>query len=243
MKYVILHRIYVVNWVPTNHTSTIASGLGKFIYVVSKRKDFDFGAYIFNQIMKQAFSSAVKIPICFPSLFCGIILKQHPGILLVVASVKKRESRLTLHYKLFGGAHVIDIVLTSSQVPGPITSKKGIIAPLKETYSELDNSIGISTASKIKLESLIKALLEEEGNQDGATSVAEGDESGGDDVAENNELGGDDVSDQNASEGENAYENVVNADTNKSDDENVASDGDDVDGEGEDYEAANGVDT
>lgn len=60
VKYAILHRIGTVNWVPTNHTSTISTSLGKFIYVVGKRMTFDFGVYIFDQILRQAFSSAVK---------------------------------------------------------------------------------------------------------------------------------------------------------------------------------------
>ena len=47
VKYAILHRIGDVNWVPTNHTSTITVGLGKFVYVVGNKKLFDYGAYIF----------------------------------------------------------------------------------------------------------------------------------------------------------------------------------------------------
>jgi len=40
--------------VPTNHTFTIAIALGKFIYIVGKKTDFDFGSYIFEQTMKHA---------------------------------------------------------------------------------------------------------------------------------------------------------------------------------------------
>lgn len=43
VKYAILHRIETVNWVPTNHTSTISTGLGKFIYAIIIRRAFDFG--------------------------------------------------------------------------------------------------------------------------------------------------------------------------------------------------------
>ncbi|XP_050875031.1 uncharacterized protein LOC127078633 [Lathyrus oleraceus] len=48
VKYAILHRIGTANWVPNNHTSTISIGLGKFIYVVGTKKEFDFGKYIFE---------------------------------------------------------------------------------------------------------------------------------------------------------------------------------------------------
>jgi hypothetical protein len=38
VKYVVLHRIGVANWVPTNHTSTIATGLGKFFILLELRR-------------------------------------------------------------------------------------------------------------------------------------------------------------------------------------------------------------
>ncbi|XP_050896710.1 uncharacterized protein LOC127103500 [Lathyrus oleraceus] len=115
VKYAILHKIGTTNWVPSNHTSTISNGLGKFSYAIGTRRAFDFGKYIFEQVMKQTLSTAVKMPICFPSLIYGIILNQHPGILLPIDSVKKKESPLSLHYKLFAGTHVPYIVMTSSQ--------------------------------------------------------------------------------------------------------------------------------
>ncbi|XP_058751023.1 uncharacterized protein LOC131624045 [Vicia villosa] len=80
-RYALLHKIGAANWVPTNHTSTIAVGLGKFIYAVGTKTKFDYGTYIFDQTMRHAGTSATKLPIAFPSLICGIILKQHPGIL------------------------------------------------------------------------------------------------------------------------------------------------------------------
>ena len=44
VKYVVLHRVGAANWVSTNHTSTIATGLGKFIYIVGTKAMFDFGS-------------------------------------------------------------------------------------------------------------------------------------------------------------------------------------------------------
>ena len=48
VKYVILHRIGTTDWVPTNHTSTISIGMGKFIYVSGTKREYDFGKYIFE---------------------------------------------------------------------------------------------------------------------------------------------------------------------------------------------------
>ncbi|XP_058760262.1 uncharacterized protein LOC131633579 [Vicia villosa] len=81
VKYALLHKIGASNWVPTNHTSTIAVGLGRFIYAIGTKTVFDYGTYIFDQTMRHAGTSATKLPISFPSLICGIILKQYPGIL------------------------------------------------------------------------------------------------------------------------------------------------------------------
>jgi hypothetical protein len=69
------------------------------------------------------------MPVAFPSLTCGIILNQHPGILVSVES--KRESSLSLHYKLFTGKHVPDIVMTSGKETVSATSKEGIVEELK----------------------------------------------------------------------------------------------------------------
>jgi hypothetical protein len=103
VKYVVLHRIGAANWVPTNHTLTIATSLGKFIYIVENKRKFDFGSYVFEQTMKHAQSYAVKMPIVFISLICGIILSQDPSILVSADVMSKRESPLSLHYKLLQG--------------------------------------------------------------------------------------------------------------------------------------------
>ncbi|XP_058774620.1 uncharacterized protein LOC131648903 [Vicia villosa] len=74
MRYAMLHKIGAANWVPTNHKSTIAIVLGRFIYTVGTKAKFDYGTYIFEQTMKHAGSLSIKGPIAFPSLICGIIL-------------------------------------------------------------------------------------------------------------------------------------------------------------------------
>ncbi|XP_050896478.1 uncharacterized protein LOC127103258 [Lathyrus oleraceus] len=39
VKYIVLHRVGAANWVPTSHTSNIATWLGKFIYIVVYREN------------------------------------------------------------------------------------------------------------------------------------------------------------------------------------------------------------
>ncbi|XP_058774663.1 uncharacterized protein LOC131648943 [Vicia villosa] len=158
MKYAMFHKIGAANWVPTNHKSIITTVLGRFIYAVGTKSKFEYGSYIFEKTMKHAGSFSVKGPISFPSLICGIILNQYPGILVENDSVCKKENALSFYYKLFQGTHVPDIVMTSAG-----TSKKStptgnvaVIAMLKETCKELETR-------KLNLEKLISSLEMDEG--------------------------------------------------------------------------------
>jgi hypothetical protein len=81
VKYAILNRIGTVNWVPTTHTSDIATSLARFVYAVGTGTEFNYGAHIFEETVQHAKSWAVRMPIAYPSLICGIILAQHPTIL------------------------------------------------------------------------------------------------------------------------------------------------------------------
>jgi len=88
--------------------------------------------------MKHARSFAVKMPITFPSVICEIILTQYPSILVSTDVACKRESPLSLHYKLFKGTHVPDIVMTSRNEIANSTSKNGVLAEMKEMSKALD---------------------------------------------------------------------------------------------------------
>ncbi|XP_058777803.1 uncharacterized protein LOC131652043 [Vicia villosa] len=181
-KYAILHRIGAANWVPTNNSSVISVSFGKFIYVVGSKKAFDYGAYIFEQTMKHVGTCAVKMPIAFPTLICGIIISQHRGILPGTDVIAKRESTLSLHFKLFTGKHVPNIAMTSTSTDPKITTKAEIISDLVEAFKELDEVIRVSSARKAKFEKMIKDLkkddsADEEVGSKGGRSVDEEDNS------------------------------------------------------------------
>ncbi|XP_050884897.1 uncharacterized protein LOC127088024 [Lathyrus oleraceus] len=124
IKYVILHQIGAANWIPTNHISTIANTLGRFIFAVGTKVKFDYGRYMFDQIIKHATTNAVKLPIAFPYMIYGIILNQHPDILCSNDLPSMRKPSLSMHYKLFKGSHVEDIVMTSA-MRRPISKAEG----------------------------------------------------------------------------------------------------------------------
>jgi len=135
--------------------------LGKFIFVVGSKAKIDFGTYIFEQTVKHAKTDAVKFHIAFSTLLCSIILDQHPIIKTNVDVPKKRESPLTLHYKLFGKHHVPDIVGTSGVGPtAGLMSSKEIVAALKDTSQMFDER-------KTQFELMIQALKSEDAATEG----------------------------------------------------------------------------
>ncbi|XP_050890167.1 uncharacterized protein LOC127095533 [Lathyrus oleraceus] len=175
VKYVILHIIGAVKWVPTNHTSNIAYGLGKFIYIVGTKSNFNFGSF-FDQTMKHVTSYVVKIPITFPSLIYGVILSLHPGILINSNSTCKRDPPLSLHYRFFTRKHVPNIVMTSRQTP----SRPNI----QDTCKTLDETIKSCAERKSKIEMFIKALSEEEGGLKGDGTYEEEENEDGSDASD-----------------------------------------------------------
>ncbi|XP_050876798.1 uncharacterized protein LOC127080520 [Lathyrus oleraceus] len=174
VKYVILHKIGAANWVPTNHISTIANTLGRFIFAVGTKVKFDYGRFMFEQIIKHATTNAVKLPIAFPSMICGIILNQHPGILCSNDLPSRRKPVISVHYKLFEGSHIEDIVLTFA-MKRP-TSKVGTIVELKETQKDLGERIRVATSRKQSLEALIASLEQAEGENIEHANVSHEDE-------------------------------------------------------------------
>ncbi|MCH93305.1 envelope-like protein, partial [Trifolium medium] len=162
VKYALLNRIGAVNWVPTSHSSDVATSLGRFIYAVGSKTKFDFSSYIFEQTVKHAKSLAVKMPIAFPTLLCSIVLSQHPGILVDGDVPCKRESPLSLHYRLYEG-HVPDIVATS----GKSASSKSASGSLtrKQMIADLEDSCRALDAKKLKIERVIQALKLEGTNE------------------------------------------------------------------------------
>ncbi|XP_050896780.1 uncharacterized protein LOC127103574 [Lathyrus oleraceus] len=157
VNYVVLHRIGVANWVPTNNTSNIVVGLA------------------------------------FPLLICGVILIQHPSILINSDSTCKRDPHLSLHYRLFTEKHVPDIIMTSGQTPSRPTNRTSILAELKVTCKTLYETIKRCIERKSNIEMLIKALSEEEGDlkNDGTNEEKENedgaDTSDDEDVTSNDE--------------------------------------------------------
>ncbi|CAJ2651916.1 unnamed protein product [Trifolium pratense] len=162
--YAVLNRIAAHNWVPTTHSGDIARGLGKFIYAVGTKANFDYGAYFFQETLSHALTYAVEKPVALPTLLCNIILEQHPDILRSTDVPCKRKGVLVIEQRLLDGTNAAAGVGTSVQTG--VLSRKQMIADLTETSRALE-------ARKLKIDRVIEALKAEE-----AAEMAEGEPDG-----------------------------------------------------------------
>jgi hypothetical protein len=167
VKYAILNRIGAANWTPTNHGSGITPVLAKMIYLIGTKKKINFGEHVFYQTMKHADTFATKLPIAFPCLITGMILRQFPNILYPEDSPNKKPHVLSYDYKLFVGSHVPDIVFSKGKEAGeasgslPRANKDDVLAELMEISKTLGETIKTSTTRKAHVDNLIKSIMQE----------------------------------------------------------------------------------
>jgi hypothetical protein len=143
-------------------------------------------------------SWAIKLPIVFPSLLCGIILAQHPNILIPADEPCKRKSPLSFHFKLFEGKHAADIAGPSRKVSSPrkvstsTMNRNAMITSMEAAVRALDEQ-------KKELEKVISALRQEEADEKGlaAENADVGDEGVGD-AADVSNAAGDAIGDDDA---------------------------------------------
>ena len=137
------------------------------------------------KIIRHASTNTVKLPISFPSIICGIILSQQPEILNTNVIPSRRKPPLSIHYKLFEGSHVNDVVMTSARREP--ASQGRLIDQLKDTCKELENGIRVAKARKEALEVLICSLEKEEMEKAGKDSDAKAQSSGNSESSEGSE--------------------------------------------------------
>ncbi|KAK2402065.1 hypothetical protein QL285_051615 [Trifolium repens] len=172
VKYAILNRIGAANWAPTNHGSGITPMLAKMIYLIGTKKKINFGDHVFNQTMKHDETYAVKLPIAFPYLITGMILRQFPNILYPDEVPTKKPQALSYDYKLFVGTYVPDIVFPkmkeAAETSGsmPRANKSEVLAELKQISKTLEKTIKTSTARKTHVDNLIKSIMEKGEGED-----------------------------------------------------------------------------
>ncbi|XP_057443752.1 uncharacterized protein LOC130735893 [Lotus japonicus] len=145
VKYAILNRIGVVNWIPSHHTSAVSASLAKLIYRIGTEVTFDFGSLVFAQTLKQAETCAIKLPI---TLDHRLFLDPH------VLDIDMPSRR------------------TSIPVSMSASGTQSVIAELEDLSKELQVSIKVATERKLKVDTLITKLKEEAGHEGESRSDA-----------------------------------------------------------------------
>lgn len=84
IKYVILHKIGIANWIPSTHASTISTALGHFIYLIDARSKINVGEFMFWHLRRHLDTFGINILNCFPHLLSAFLLTQHPSILSAI---------------------------------------------------------------------------------------------------------------------------------------------------------------
>ncbi|GAA0183744.1 hypothetical protein LIER_31102 [Lithospermum erythrorhizon] len=111
VKYVVLYKVGVANWIPTTHNTSVFEALGKFLYMIGTGASFDMGRVFFDQITQHATSHAVLKPILYPKMICSILLSQHNDILTSDDVEGADPGVITITPRLMEGTHVADVPL------------------------------------------------------------------------------------------------------------------------------------
>lgn len=90
VEYDVIKKIGATNKKLIDHNLSITLALAKMIFQYGTKYKLNFANYVFNHAMKHAGSFFVQLLITFPSLTTGIILKQHPEVLLHQDHPEKR---------------------------------------------------------------------------------------------------------------------------------------------------------
>ncbi|GAA0151212.1 hypothetical protein LIER_09982 [Lithospermum erythrorhizon] len=66
VKYVVLPKVGVVNWVPTTYTTSVSETMAMVLYIIGTGASFNLGQFIFDQTVQHAQSHTILKPIAYP---------------------------------------------------------------------------------------------------------------------------------------------------------------------------------
>lgn len=101
IKYAILHKIGIANWILSIHASTISTSLGQLIYLIGTSSRIDVREFLFQHLLRHVTKFGINIHICFPCLLCTLLLSQHPTILSTLDVVGLKPKTIAPSFRLF----------------------------------------------------------------------------------------------------------------------------------------------
>lgn len=175
-KYSVLHKIGVKNWIPTAHSTGVSLALAQFLFMIGTGRSVDVGKLFYSQIIKHAGSEAIKLPIPYPAMITGIILRQQPDILSPeeMKACSSTPGKISFSYKLFQKHHVADIKkppqsslpharFNDDDAPAvpPMSAdvRKLMALSLVDEIKHLETVIATSTERKMALEDALARIL------------------------------------------------------------------------------------
>ena len=106
MRYAILHRIALYNWMPSTHTSIVQKKLLLLLFKIGTRTSFNFGQLVMEQIIKARQSSTSGLP--FPNLIQTVL--EHQGFQIAEEDVyEPLEPKYKVTKLLISPPHVHDL--------------------------------------------------------------------------------------------------------------------------------------
>lgn len=108
MKYAILQKLLVRNWLSSDHKSTVKKEVARILYKIGKWTPFNLGKVIFDQIMSQVEPNATREFIPFPSLVYQILIEEQ-NILFIGNEVYVTPHTFKIRSNLFSTNHFNDL--------------------------------------------------------------------------------------------------------------------------------------
>ncbi|TYK29845.1 flocculation protein FLO11-like [Cucumis melo var. makuwa] len=117
VKYSILHRIGISNWIQSTHASTISTSLGYFVYLVGTGVKVNVGEFIFNHLLRHVDTFSIHILICFARILSGFLLAQQSTILTLLDTIGTAPRVIPLSMRLFQGSHIPNVAAEFDNAP------------------------------------------------------------------------------------------------------------------------------
>ena len=105
LRYSILHKIAMCNWLPTTHCTVVSKSFATFLFQVGMKRKFNLGKLVFKHILGHAENTSYQKALGCPSLIFGILLAQKPNLVTPTDILGSPAIEMRINHKLYKGHH------------------------------------------------------------------------------------------------------------------------------------------